>query len=147
MQTLKTVKRYVPWTGRYGPPTAYPAEVRLIRHSSGYIAVHTPLSCLLGREDMTEDDLIGMLHYSFATPEEATTEAKRTHPHYERPENQIVLGRLHDAIRWRGEFMGPHELADAIGVSVSELYELARGGIKATRKQAEAADKYHGGTG
>lgn len=140
---LKSIVRWIPWTGMYGPPQAYKFEVRLIDHGS-CVLVHTPFAALDGRADMTDTDLERFARDAFVDEAAALAEAQRRYPHWENKNNQAIAGRLVDSIRWHGDFMGPCQVADAVGVTREELYELARGKRKATRAQAKAALDYHG---
>ena len=145
-EVIRSVVRYVPWVGKYGPPTSYRAEVCLVRWNTDLITVNTPWACLTGFDENTsEGRLEGVLHGSFATDAEAVAEAKRRYPHWDRDENQAVCGRLVESIRWRGELVGPSMLADVLCVDIRTVYDMARGKVKVSRKQAQSAQEWKGG--
>ncbi len=149
MECIRSVRRFVPWTDWRTGPTAREAIVRLTHGNlqpADNFNIQTPWACFhaQGGIETTEEDLARNLPGSYATAEEAEAEANRRCPHFHAKHNQTINGRLDDSIRWQDDFMGPNVLADYVGVTREDLYKIARGVIKATKKMADGALEYHG---
>ncbi len=149
MECKRTVERFVPRWGIHFEPCAHKVECHLIlaglNHDLWFIK--SPWACVDAPSGgaTTDEQMAAVLGSSrFMTEQEALDYATARAPHWHCNNNQIVLSRLHDAIRWHGDFSGPYGLADAMEMGREHVYEIACGERKATRKQADLAKAYHG---
>jgi hypothetical protein len=149
MRIHKTITRFVGRWGWQGPPWAQEVKVHLVQ--AGLDGEHwlicTPWACLNApnKAETTEFQMTAALGpHAFDREQEALDHANAKAPHWHRKDNQVVSGRAHDATRWHGELVGVGGLSDATGLTREELYTIARGEKKATKKQAELALSYKG---
>jgi hypothetical protein len=144
MQIITSLDLWATEFPRGHEPYAYQITVRCIE-CNGRKYFKTPWAMLdYGTPDTSPERLRIMAGENLHDTEEAAQAAiRRRYPFWDNQNNREVMGRIDDAARWNGQF-GPSHLADAIGVSLDRLYDLARGKIKATTKQAQAARDYHG---
>lgn len=147
MRTIRTITRFVARWGWQYAPHAQSVEVHLIEGCNGDFFIRSPWACVNahGGLDTTDGQLAAILGpHAFVTEAEAQSHADRQAPHWAAPHNQVVNGRIHDAIRWDGELVGVGKLADNLGVTRERLYAIGRGEVKASRWQALAAQEYRG---
>ncbi len=130
---LRSIIRYIPSYGLYTLPAGREMRISLIKYDFS-CAVVTPFSCLPGKEDWTDDDLIRIARDSFATIEEAEAEAKRLCPFAGNKRNEEIRTEVIDARHYHGKLVGSYRVADAYGVSVEDIHAIARGAKKAPRK-------------
>lgn len=146
MRHVRSITRYIARWGIWYEPRAEKVEVHLFESDCGDYFVRLPWACVnaVRGPDTTDDQMAAILGSPHVTAEEALAWATHKAPFWHKVSNQKVLTRLHDAIRWDGDLCGPWNLADKMLVTKDELYALARGEKKATRKQADLAMAYHG---
>lgn len=145
MKTIRIVNCWIPRHGIFHAPTAQLVPVYLVESGGNYF-IQSPWAMIDAPRglDTTDAQLLAIVRPHYGTEDEALADAMACAPFWHRPDNQVIIGRLHDCLRWDGEICGPPNLADAIGESRERLYAICRGEIKATRKQASAAREYRG---
>ncbi len=129
---IRSVKRYVPWHGLYDPPYGRETTVRLLQWDNCY-TINTDWSCMSGRADMTEAELIPFLGESYTTEEEAYRAALRRCPFAGKKANEVIRTEIIDNRKWHGDLVGDSRVADKYGVSVDHILAVARGEQRAPR--------------
>lgn len=145
MKTIATIDVYQVQFPKGYQPCAVPASLSIIE-ANGRNFLRTPSAFLDHATPATVEELrrLAPIMGYHLTEDDARAEIDRRYPHWSTPEAQTIMSRINDATRWHGDLVGIGQLADAVGVSRERLHDLARGKIRPTKKQAQAAADYHG---
>lgn len=144
MRSHRSITRWIPRADVFNGPRAEEVKVYLTEDDYGRFYLHSPWAFVDAPNGLDTSDhaLESIVRPCYSTQEKALSHADAMAPYWHRKENDVVRGRIHDALRW-GHFEDSH-LANAMDVSRETLYAIGRGKIKATRKQAAAALAYKG---
>lgn len=133
----------------FDQPRAVEAIISTLQSTCGKTLIRTPHACVdwHGPTPPTEDDLRNWACRTgyFATENDALESLNYRYPHWQTEAAQQLMGRLMDYRRWHGSF-GDDRLADELGVSLEQLYALARGRkpVKAPKKLLKQLEACHG---